>query len=298
MASGKMAIRDKFIISRLMNTCEAVNENFKAYKFGDAQHASYSFWMDDLCNVYLELIKPVVYDNSEENADKKWAAQATLWTCLETGLRLLHPMLPFVSEELWQRLPGRGTLGHDEKESIMISEYPQCNDAYKNAEAEASMMTTLKVIKSCRSLRASYQITNKTQTKFYVKAIVDESIIKGQISDIITLGNASSVEVNVDESAIPETVGIDVVDDQTTVFMDIKGLVDYDAEIKKLEKNLSKTMPALQNLEKKMQAKGYEENVKEDLKAQNAEKYEGLVKKVAEIHSAIENFRRLAELDK
>jgi valyl-tRNA synthetase len=298
MASGKMAIRDTFIISRLMNTCEAVNENFKAYKFGDAQHASYSFWMDDLCNVYLELIKPVVYDTSTENADKKWAAQATLWTCLETGLRLLHPMLPFVSEELWQRLPGRGTLGPDEKESIMISEYPQCNDAYKNVEAEASMATTLKIIKSCRSLRASYQITNKTQTKFYVKATVDESVIKTQISDIMTLGNASSVEVNADESAIPQTVGIDVVDDQTTVFMDIKGLVDYDAEINKLEKNLSKTLPALQNLEKKMQAKGYDENVQEDLKAQNAEKYEGLVKKVADIHSAIENFKRLAELDK
>ena len=156
----------------------------------------------------------------------------------------------------------------------MISKYPQCNDAYKNVEAEASMATTLKIIKSCRSLRASYQITNKTQTKFYVKATVDESVIKSQISDIVTLGSASSVEVNVDESVIPQTVGIDVVDDQTTVFMDIKGLVDYDAEINKLEKNLSKTLPALQNLEKKMQAKGYEENVQEDLKAQNAEKYE------------------------
>lgn len=297
MASGKMSIRDKFIISRLMKTCEAVNDNLRAYKFGDAQHSSYSFWMDDLCNVYLELIKPVVYDDSEQNVDKKWSAQATLWTCLEAGLRLLHPMLPFVSEELWQRLPGRGTLGPTEKESIMISEYPQCVDAYKNSEIEESMAITLKIIKSCRSLRASYQITNKTLTKFYIKTSVDKSVITSQTDDIITLGNASSVEVNVDESQIPETVGIDVVDDQTTVFMDIKGLVDYEAEIMKLEKNLSKTLPALQSLEKKMQAKGYEENVQNDLKAQNSEKHEGLLKKVNEINSAIENFKRLAVLD-
>lgn len=292
MSSGKMAIRDKFIISRLMNAVEAVNDNFKGYKFGDAQQASYTFWMDELCNLYLELIKPVVYDKSEANADARWAAQATLWVCLETGLRLLHPMIPFVTEELWQRLPGRGTLGADEKESIMISDYPLCNEAYKNIDAENGMEVIKKIIDSCRSLRASYQITNKTLTKFFIKAESGAEIIAAQSDDIKTLGKASEVHINAAD--VPTTVGIDVIDDQTTVFMDIKGLVDFNAEIKKLEKNLGKTTPALENLQKKMEAPGYEENVKDELKKANLEKMEGLQKKVADIKAAIANFEKLA----
>jgi len=298
MSSGKMAIRDKFIISRLMNACDTVNTNLKEYKFGDAQRASYSFWMDDLCDIYIELIKPVVYDTSAENADARWAAQASLWVALETGLRLLHPMIPFVTEELWQRLPGRGTLGDDEAESIMIAPYPQCNDAYRNIEVEDSMQRIMTVVKACRSLRASYQITNKTLTHFYIKATEGEDIISAQSDDIKTLGKASNIDVNVDESSLPNEVAIDVVDDQVTVLMNIKGLVDYAVEIKKLEKNLKKDLPLLQNLEKKMSADGYEENVPDDLKAANAEKLDGLRKKIAEINDAIEKFQKLAEEEK
>jgi len=297
MKSGKIAIRDRFIISRLMIACEDVNSNFREYKFGDAQRTSYSFWIDDLCDVYLELIKPVVYDKSDANADARWAAQATLWVCLETGLRLLHPMIPFVTEELWQRLPGRGTLGPEEKASIMISEYPLCNDAYKNTDVEERMETVKKIIKSCRSLRASYEVKNKVLTKFYIKTSVDEDIVNNQSDDIKTLGQASMVNVNVAEAEIPKTVGIDIIDDQTTVLMDIKGLVDFAAEIKKLEKNLGKTMPSLENLEKKMKAPGYEENVKDDLKKKNNDKMDGLQKKVADINDAIENFKKLALLE-
>jgi valyl-tRNA synthetase len=207
-------------------------------------------------------------------------------------------MIPFVSEELWQRLPGRGTLGDSEPASIMIAEYPQGNEAYRNAEVEDSMQRTMKIIKACRSLRASYQIANKVQTKFYIKATEGEDVVKAQSDDIKTLGKASTVDVNVDEESLPKQVGIDVVDDQTTVLMDIKGLVDYDAEVKKLEKNLKKTLPALQNLEKKTSADGYEENVSAELKAQNAEKLQGLLTKVANINEAIENFKKLAELEK
>jgi valyl-tRNA synthetase len=298
MSSGKMAIRDKFIVSKLMNTCDSVNTNLKEYKFGDAQRSSYSFWMDDLCDVYLELIKPVVYDTSAENADARWAAQGTLWVCLETGLRLLHPMIPFVTEELWQRLPGRGTLGESEEESIMIASYPQCNDAYKNEEIEESMQKIMMIVKACRSLRASYQITNKTLTGFYLKVAEGEEVVLSQIDDIKTLGKASSVEVNVAEESLPKEVALDVVNDQMTVLMNIKGLVDYGVEIKKLEKKLKKDLPLLKNLESKMNADGYEENVPDDLKTANAEKLDSLKKKIADIQDAIENFKILAQNEK
>lgn len=299
MGSGKMAIRDKFMISRLMACSEVVNDCFTSYKFGDAQMEAYSYWMNDVCDVFLELIKPVVYDKSDENKDGRWAAQATLWIAIEAGLRILHPMMPFVTEELWQRLPGRGTLGELEPQTIMLAEYPQCNTALRSIESEESMDVAMKIIKACRSLRQQYNIANKVLTHFFVKIASGspEASAIAQTDDIKTLGKASTVDINPAEDTIPKSVGIVVVDESTTVLMDIKGLVDYAAEIKKLEKQLSKTASPLQQLETKIAAPGYDENVSDEVKATNNERLDALKKKAADINEAIANFKNLAELE-
>ena len=298
MSSGKMSIRDRYMISRLMAASEAVNECFKDYKFGDAQMAAYSLWMDNICDVYLELIKPVVYNNDDENQDRRWAAQATLWIAIETGLRLLHPMMPYVTEELWQRLPGRGTLGEDEPESIMLAKYPFSMNEYRDIQLEESMETVLKIVKACRSLRASHNIANKELTHFYLKISGDgEAAASAQTDDIMTLGKGSAMDINISDDAIPESVGIVIIDNETTLRMDLTGLVDYSAEVKKLNKSLKSTVPAMQTLEKKMSAAGYDENVSEELKFANIEKLEGLKKKVSDIEEAIANFERLAMLE-
>jgi len=300
MTSGKMAVRDKFLISRLMSCCETVNDCFKNYKFGDAQQAAYSFWMNDLCDVYLELCKPVVYNTEESNKDARWAAQASLWISIEAGLRILHPMMPFVTEELWQRLPGRGTLGDSEPVSIMVADFPRCNDAYKNTECEESMEITMKIVRACRSLRQQYNIANKVSTHYFIKVAEGqpEQAAKSQTDDIFTLGKAAAVDINIPEESVPKSVGIVVVDESTTVLMDIKGLVDYAAEIKKLEKQLAKTTNPLTQLETKMAAPGYEENVSEEVKATNTERLEGMKKKAVDIGVAIANFKSLSELEK
>ncbi|KAL7504799.1 hypothetical protein ACHAXN_004508 [Cyclotella atomus] len=289
--SGKMAVRDKFMISRLMACSETVNDCFTNYKFGDAQMESYSYWMNDVCDVFLELIKPVVYDKSDENKDSRWAAQATLWVAIEAGLRILHPMMPFVTEELWQRLPGRGTLGDSEPQTIMLAEYPQCNPAFRDLGAEESMEVAMKIIRACRSLRQQYNIANKVLTHFFVKIASGspEAAAIAQTDDIKTLGKAAVVDINPAEDVVPKSVGIVVIDESTTVLMDIKGLVDYAAEIKKLEKQLTKTTGPMDQLEKKMAAPGYEENVADDIKAKNIENLDGLKKKAADIEEAISN---------
>mmetsp|Transcript_13532 Transcript_13532/g.32653 ORF Transcript_13532/g.32653 Transcript_13532/m.32653 type:complete len:1067 (-) Transcript_13532:526-3726(-) len=293
--SGKMANRDKYMISRLMKGVEAVNDNFTNYKFGDAQQAAYQLWMNDLCAVYLELIKPIMNGKSEEKKDARWAAQATLWVSLEAGLRLLHPMMPFVTEELWQRLPGRGTLGESEKPSIMLAPYPECKEEYKNEAVESAMTTIMEVVGACRSLRSSYNINNKVLTHFFIKTMDAEEIVKAQIDDIMTLGKASKVDVNIDD--IPESVATSVVNDTLTVLIDLKGMVDYTKEIARLNKEMKKAKGPLEQLEKKMASDGYAEKVPENLKAENVEKQEGLKKKVADIEEAIANFEKLLSLE-
>jgi valyl-tRNA synthetase len=295
MSSGKTATRDKFMISRLMKTISTVNDCYTNYRFGDAQQSSYAMWMDDLCDVYLELIKPVVYDTSDINKDARWSSQATLWLTLEAGLRLLHPMMPFVSEELWQRLPGRGTLGESEPKSIMIATYPEATTTYIDEEAEASMSSTMTVVRACRSLRASYNIPLKVLTHFFIKISgPGEAHITEQAADIQTLGKGSIVDINKPES---EVVGTVIVDDTLTVMMDVKGLVDYKVEIGRLQKTLKSTVPLIDQLEKKMAADGYEVNVPEDLKVANKEKHEALQKKKIDLEGAITNLEKLELLE-
>lgn len=295
MSSGKIAIRDKFMISRLMKGVEAVNDCLTNYRFGEAQQTVYSLWLDDICGIFLELIKPVVYDQSDENAGNRWAAQATLWVSMEVGLRLLHPMMPFVTEELWQRLPGRGTLGPQETASIMIAKYPEVNLLYKDETSEESMAYTMKVVEACRSLRASYNIAHKVLTHFFVKIIgPGEAAVRSQIDDIKTLGKASAVDINLTGS---EIVGTVVVDDTLTVLMDVKGLVDYKVEIARLQKSMKSTMPAIQTLEQKMAADGYDNNVPEDLKEANTKKLVSLMGKKADLQEAIVNLEKLQVLD-
>ena len=296
MSSGKMATRDKFMISRLMKGVQAVNDCLSNYKFGDAQQAAYSLWIDDLCAIFLELSKPVVYEENEENKDKRWAAQGTLWIAMEVGLRLLHPMMPFVTEELWQRLPGRGTLGESEPASIMIASYPEATESFKNDAAEESMAHVMKVVDACRSLRASYHIPHKTQTHFFIKCNgPGEAAIRDQAEDIKTLGRASALDINGTES---EIVGTIVVNDSLTVLMDVKGLVDYKVEITRMQKSLESTVPAIETLQRKMAADGYEEKVPKDLQEANKQKLESLLGKKTEVEAAIANLERLQLLDK
>lgn len=298
MSSGKMATRDKFMVSRLMNGAKTINDFLSVYKFGDAQQAAHSLWIEDLCNVYLELIKPVVYDKGEENKDSRWAAQSTLWLALETGLRILHPMMPFVTEELWQRLPGRGSLGSSEPESIMLAPYPEYIQEYASTEIEESMSQTMQVVNACRSLRASYNIANKVQTKYFVKISgPGEAAVRDQVKDIETLGKGSSVEINPDDSTIPATVGTVIVDDSLTVLIDLKGLVDFKLEIARLQKSLKTTIPQIETMLKRMAADEYEEKVPEALKVSNKERLDSLQKKKTDLEEAIANFERLAALE-
>jgi valyl-tRNA synthetase len=243
----------------------------------------------------LELIKPVVYDKSEENRDRRWAAQATLWVALEMSLRLLHPMMPFVTEELWQRLPGRGTLGLNETETIMLAKYPECDSSFVDDEAERLMSETLKVVRACRSLRASYHIPNKTLTSFFLKASTEAAYdATKQLDDIKTLGKASNVGINAPD--VPKTVGTFIADEKVTVYMDVKGLIDFKVEIGRLDKNLKATVPQIEQLAKKMAAEGYEK-VPEDVRKANEEKLESLQKKRMDLEEAIADFENLALLE-
>lgn len=97
----------KWVLSRLNATCASTNAGMEAYDFNTATNSVYAFWQYELCDIYIEIIKPVM-NGSDELAKKQ--LRDALWICLDAGLRLLHPFMPFVTEELWQRLPAHSAM--------------------------------------------------------------------------------------------------------------------------------------------------------------------------------------------
>ncbi|CAK9135224.1 unnamed protein product [Ilex paraguariensis] len=112
----------QWILSVLNKAISKTVSSLDSYDFSDAASAVYSWWQFQLCDVFIEVIKPYFASSDPTFASAKTSAQDTLWVCLDNGLRLLHPFMPYVTEELWQRLPTRS--GCTRKESIMICEYP------------------------------------------------------------------------------------------------------------------------------------------------------------------------------
>ena len=134
---------------------EAIKEtnlNLEQMNFMQATSAVYQFWWSELCDVFLEVCKPVIENGSES---EKIAAQNVLYTCLDQGLKLLHPFMPFVTEELYQRLPRRR---NDTANSIMISNFPSEVTAWENNKALDDFEVINTIVKGARSLLTEYNI--------------------------------------------------------------------------------------------------------------------------------------------
>ena len=137
--------RDRWILNCLNEACAGCNEGFEKYHYAAATEAAYDFFLRELCDVYIELTKPVFA--REGNDVERDVTQRVLWTCLDNAMRLFHPFMPFVTEELWQRLPGRGQIA-DEPPSIMLARYPAAREDWAFPESRATMETVLGCVRT------------------------------------------------------------------------------------------------------------------------------------------------------
>merc|ERR1712020_542484 len=183
---------DRWILSRMALASEACNEGFEKYNFPQATTALYNFWLYELCDVYLEYLKPVFQAGA---ANEVLTARHVLNICLDTGLRLIAPFMPFVAEELFQRLPGEKA-----HPSICVSQYPTKNSTklYRNETVEKEVKFVQKVVETVRSTRADYNLPNKTKTDLYLQVFDDKNMIESlskYANVIATLAYSSNVTV-------------------------------------------------------------------------------------------------------
>lgn len=286
LSNAVVASRDRYILSRLNHAIAVCNDSFAAYEFGELTNALYTFWLYDLCDVYLELTKPVIAGN---HAEAKLTAQQTLYVCLEFGLRLLHPTMPFVTEELWQRLPGKRLA-----ESITIAPYPLPMASWTNQQVEANMALIKEVIHAARSLRAEYDLAKSVRPQFFIKCSDNsvKAVLEAQLDDFTTLAKAGESKCLVDEEA-PQGCAMHSVNDKVQLFVLLAGLVDFANEISKLEKKLMKIVPSRASLTKKMSREDYETKVPQTVREADAAKKVALETEEAGLHRAIAEFKRL-----
>jgi valyl-tRNA synthetase len=208
--------------------------------FGNATSALHAFFLYDVCDVYLEISKPVFADTSAENAEQVRLTQATLYVILETFLRLAHPIMPFLTEELWQRLPQRKLIC--DAPSIMVTAYPQPSDAAACPEAEHSMELVKEAIHGARSLRADYKIANHIKADFYFRTEstqVRDTLLK-QAGDFCTLARGNCLLFLDGAKEAPSGCCVKVLNDSLSLLVDLTGIIDVETEVARLTKEIER----------------------------------------------------------
>jgi valyl-tRNA synthetase len=234
-ASADDSTADRWIRSRLAATTKDVNEGMKAYDFRKVTTAIYAFWMYDFCASYIEWVKPVIMSDTASDADKA-ASRAGLYDCCEQALRLISPFMPFISEELWQRLPR--TSG-DTSPSICVSRFPTDSSAY-NPDLEVSVKFVQKVVDTCRSMKADFSIKSSVLAEVFIRPSDAEqkAILEKMMTEITTLAKITATIID-GATAAPAGCSISTAD-RAEIHMQVAGLVDIGAELEKAKVELAK----------------------------------------------------------
>lgn len=280
----------KWILSVLNKAIAKTNTCLASYDLSGATAAVHSWWLYQLCDVFIEVSKPAL---NGESCDVKVATQETLWICLDNGLRLLHPFMPFVTEELWQRLPRRP--GSMTKPSIMIAEYPRSVSDWDFLEAESHMLLVDSIVHSLRSLRKQYELDQKLRPEALLLCRSEElrNVVENVSPEIVTLSGLSSLNLIRDDHAAPAGCGVAVISDQISAYLKLQSVVDPTTEVAKFENRRADLQQRKEVLIKKISSAGYREKVPLKLQAENAEKIDKLSAELSAVQQLISNFEQL-----
>jgi valyl-tRNA synthetase len=159
--SGNESVVERWILHKLNHATAEVERQLEDRNFMNATGALWNFWLYEFCDVFIEASKPMTDESA--SAETRQSTQQTLYTCLDSGLRLLHPFMPYVTEELWQRLPRRSS---ETAQSISMAAFPEASDAAADAEAEAAFDLVFLSTKASRSLAVQYGIQSGLQSAY------------------------------------------------------------------------------------------------------------------------------------
>lgn len=245
--SGELSTADRWILHRFNETTREVTRLIDAYEFGETGRQLYNFIWDDLCDWYIEFAKLSLYG---EDAAAKRKTQSVLAYVLDRTLRLIHPFMPFISEEIWQHLPHDG-------ETITLAEWPKYDPALEAPDAVQEMNLLVDMIRSVRNIRAEVNVPMSKKIELLVKPANSEllDIANRNAHYISRFCNTSRLDLSI-EAAVPDKAMTAVVTG-AELYLPLSGLIDISQEIARLEKELDHLNKEVERVEKKLGNEGF-----------------------------------------
>ncbi|HUJ28151.1 MAG TPA: valine--tRNA ligase [Myxococcales bacterium] len=271
-AAKPASVYDRWILSRFQRCADETRAAFDEFRLSDAANGIYRFIWNELCDWAIELSKPALQGQTGGRA----GAQAALLTALEGALRLLHPFMPFVTEEIWQRLPNRAG------PSIMIAPFPGARPELLDAAAEKEMDAIARAIDGARSVRGEVNLPPNQKVPLQLFAR-NPSLFRKHEKAFIHLTNASEVKILDLKSPRPQGAAVHV-EAEVEVHLPLKGLIDFAAEKARVEKELQATAAELEKLRSRLDNKGFVERAPKDVVEKDrarAEELQGKREKLA-----------------
>lgn len=283
----------RWILSRLCRSIRDIVAGMEAYEFGNATKVLYAFWMDDVCDVFIEIMKPVMsLEGSEYNFLQKQTREA-LWLCLDNGLRLLHPFMPFVTEELWQRLPKRSD--QTDIPSIMVAPYPSSAPEWIDDRLEDDMKYINQVVTATRQIRADYGLVSNQKPPLFIVCTSERlrEVLQTFKSEIGTLSYSVEVTVLEGKEGLPSGCSVMVFDADTSLHLQLTEILDPIKEIEKLKQKLNDAERAKDKLEEKISKPSYQEGTPENIRKMDQEQLEKRMAEITNLKTSLESMETL-----
>ncbi|EPY2278638.1 valine--tRNA ligase [Clostridium sporogenes] len=268
-------IADKWILSRLNTVVKEVTENVEKFELGIASQKIYDFIWGEFCDWYIELVKPVLYG---ENEEAKGIAFNVLHKVLETSLQLLHPIMPFITEEIYTHL-------YTEYESIVISKWPEYKESLKDEKSEKDMEYIIEAIKSIRNVRTEMNVPPSRKAKLMIYLTENEAETSFKEGEVYFQKLASASEVSFLEDKETSDKNVSVVTRGAEIFIPLLELVDIEKELERLNKEKEKLEKEIDRVEKKLSNEKFVSKAPEAVvneEREKGEKYKAMLKSVLE----------------
>ena len=237
---SELALEDKWILSLYNNLVREVTDNIENYELGIALGKLYDFIWDNFCDWYIELLKPRFMNNDTN-------AQNVIAYVLSNTLKLLHPFMPFITEEIWQSLPHDG-------DTIMTSDFPVYDDKFSFADDELIMARLITAIRAIRNRRAEMNVPPSKKAKLYI--ISDKSDTFNERTSVFFEKMASASEVIVTDSYNDDDA-VQIITDSATIYIPLADMIDYEKEIIRLNGEREKTLKEIARIDGKLSNEGF-----------------------------------------
>lgn len=270
----KLHYEDKWILSKLQKVIKSITEKIEKYDIGLAADDIYGFIWSDFCDWYIEIVKPVLYS---DNVEEKTNTVKVLLYVLENILKLLHPFMPYITEEIWQALPNR-------EAALIVSKWPEYKEELVFEKEERATEYIENAIREIRNARSEMNIENskKSNTLVYTKDEEVKEIFEEMKGLLLSLGYSNSVEITDDESR-KNSENIAIVLDKAEIQLPLKELVDFEKELKRLQKDKKDAEAELKRAKGKLSNQGFVSKAPAKLIEEEKEKvtkYEEILKTV------------------